>query len=90
MNKLQTLIYDNYIEYVNDFLTVERFAEYYEIPDSLALELINHGREISILINEGKLIYSTKPIQVDNIAPDDSAIDSLTADDIKLLDDLLG
>jgi hypothetical protein len=33
-----------YLSWVNDFLTVERFAEYYRIEESLAQDIINKGR----------------------------------------------
>jgi hypothetical protein len=36
----------SYLEYFNDFLTVERFAEYYEMPVSFAKELIDLGKSI--------------------------------------------
>ena len=35
-----------YLEYVNDFLTVERFAEHHEISPEQALIVINLGREL--------------------------------------------
>lgn len=34
-----------YRSWFNDFLTVERFAEYYRIEESLANDIINKGRE---------------------------------------------
>ena len=40
-NVLQAL----YLSWVNDFLTVERFAEYYGISECHAQELIELGRE---------------------------------------------
>ncbi len=33
-----------YLSYVNDFLTVEKFAEYYGISEILANDIINKGR----------------------------------------------
>ena len=35
-----------YLDYVNDFLTVERFAEYYQISEEYALAIINEGRKL--------------------------------------------
>ena len=36
-----------YVEYYNDFLTVERYASYKGIPLSLAKAAINAGRKIN-------------------------------------------
>jgi plasmid maintenance system antidote protein VapI len=36
-----------YLSYVNDFLTIERFAEYYGITEEQANEVINKGRKIN-------------------------------------------
>lgn len=36
-----------YIEYTNEFLTVERFAEYYELNVKVAQAIIDIGREIN-------------------------------------------
>jgi len=41
------LIIGLYLDYVNNFLTVERFAEYYGLTISEANQLINVGREIN-------------------------------------------
>lgn len=38
-------IIDMYIEYVNNFLTVERFASYYGISEDMANAIINDGRK---------------------------------------------
>jgi len=35
-----------YIEFLNDFLTVERFAEYHDLPTEFATALIKYGREL--------------------------------------------
>jgi hypothetical protein len=39
-NKLETL----YLDWFNNFLTVERFAEYYEMPVAKAQRVIRIGR----------------------------------------------
>ena len=36
-----------YLDYFNNFLTVERFAEYYSISTDKAHEIINKGRTIN-------------------------------------------
>jgi hypothetical protein len=36
-----------YLEYVNDFITVARFAEHHEISEGLANAIIEEGREIN-------------------------------------------
>jgi len=36
-----------YLEYVNDFFTVGRFAEYHGISEKLALLIIEEGRAIN-------------------------------------------
>lgn len=40
-----------YLEYVNDFLTVERFAEYHGITEKHAILLIDLGREVNNSLN---------------------------------------
>ena len=35
-----------YLDWVNNFLTIECFAEYYEIEEDTARAIINEGREI--------------------------------------------
>lgn len=35
---------DLYLSYVNEFLTVERFAEYYELTQEQAISIIDIGR----------------------------------------------
>ena len=35
-----------YIEFANDFLTVERFAEWHDLPLEYAQALIKYGREL--------------------------------------------
>lgn len=37
---------DFYLEWFNDFLTVERFAEYHMISDREALSIIQEGKEL--------------------------------------------
>jgi hypothetical protein len=37
---------DLYLDYFNNFLTVEGFASHYNMPENLARELIVHAREI--------------------------------------------
>lgn len=41
-----------YLDYWNNFLTVERFAEYYDITQDEAINIINKGKEIIQWINE--------------------------------------
>ncbi len=33
-----------YLEYVNDFLTIERFAEYHDVTPGIALKMIDMGK----------------------------------------------
>jgi hypothetical protein len=40
--KIQSL----YLSWVNDFISVARFAEYYEISEEYAYKLIRVGREV--------------------------------------------
>lgn len=35
-----------YLEYLNAFVTVERFAEYHELDNATATAIINEGRRI--------------------------------------------
>ena len=45
--KLAIELNEMYIEYYNDFLTVERYASYKGMPLSLAKAVINAGRKIN-------------------------------------------
>lgn len=38
-----------YLDWINNFLTIERFAEYYEISVEQAQEIIDIGRKIGKL-----------------------------------------
>jgi len=40
-----------YLDYVNNFLTVDRFAEYYSYPKSTAMYIIEKGKELINLKN---------------------------------------
>lgn len=42
---LKEHLHEAYLDYVNNFLTVERFAEYYGISEELARLLISEMRE---------------------------------------------
>lgn len=46
MNNFQKYLVTMYLEYVNNFLTVERFAEYYGISEELATLLIKEGKKL--------------------------------------------
>lgn len=41
-----------YLDYRNNFLSVEGFASYYGLPVELATQLINHAREIYSLAHD--------------------------------------
>lgn len=43
-----------YFEWLNEFITVQRFAEYYEITTSQAEKLISISKEI---VNQKPVIY---------------------------------
>ena len=45
---MKNKIIEMYLDYFNNFLTVERFAEYYNISEKKADKIINLGR---ILLN---------------------------------------
>lgn len=47
MNKsLRSILVEFYLEYVNDYLTIEKFAEHKEISISAALTIVSEGRRI--------------------------------------------
>lgn len=48
ISKVQEL----YLDYVNNFLTVERFAEYYEIEESQAVLIIEQGRKLQEIYSD--------------------------------------
>jgi hypothetical protein len=35
-----------YLDYVNNFLTTKKFADYYNLSESQALKIINQGRKL--------------------------------------------
>lgn len=41
----KTTLADLYLEFINDFLTIERFAEYLDVSVSQCLALVDLGRE---------------------------------------------
>ena len=46
MNKYKARLQETYLDYLNNFLTVERFSEYYEITSEQGELLIELGRSI--------------------------------------------
>ncbi len=46
-NKLATVAHDAFVEYVNEFVTVAKFAEYYALPEAFAMALIRYGRQLN-------------------------------------------
>lgn len=44
-NELKIQLADLYLDYVNNFLTMERFAEYLDVSVTQSLTLINLGRD---------------------------------------------
>jgi hypothetical protein len=43
----ETELISQYLDYFNNFLTIERFAEYYAYPIDTANFVINKGRELN-------------------------------------------
>jgi len=41
-----------YLDYVNNFLTVERFAEYYRISYSVAVDMLATGKRLNRMRGE--------------------------------------
>lgn len=46
MNHLTEALRNAYLDYTNDFLTVQAFAEYYALDKAQALQVIELGRAI--------------------------------------------
>lgn len=46
MNEVQKLAVKIYLDYVNNFLTIDALAEHYEISESLAYELYQEGKSL--------------------------------------------
>ncbi len=47
MNKsLRAIVSELYLDYVNNYLTVEKFAEHHEISFFMAMQIIEEGRAI--------------------------------------------
>jgi hypothetical protein len=47
VDQIEELVEELYLIYVNDFITVGRFADYYDISEEWATELIHAGRSIN-------------------------------------------
>lgn len=47
MRKIKAKINDMYLDYFNNFLSIYRFAEYYEIDEEKAYRIIDIGRKIN-------------------------------------------
>ncbi len=45
MNEIQTQLADLYLEWLNDYITVAKFAEHKGISEVLANMIVNEGRE---------------------------------------------
>jgi hypothetical protein len=45
--ELNKYINEMYLDYFNNFISVERFAEYYNISETFALDIIERGRQIN-------------------------------------------
>lgn len=43
---IRDLVERMYLDYLNDFLTVESFSEYYNISEEFAVALIKEGKRI--------------------------------------------
>ena len=46
MNDFQNIILGAYLDFVNNFLTIERFAEYYGMSEDFAWSVIDEGRRL--------------------------------------------
>jgi hypothetical protein len=46
VNKIKLLAKELYLEYVNEYLTIEKIAEHYEVSEQLMKELIIEGKEL--------------------------------------------
>ena len=44
---MKNLILDRYLDYVNNFLSVQCFAEYYSLTEDEALRAIEMGKELN-------------------------------------------
>ena len=45
MNNLQKTLETLYLDYFNNFLTIERFAEHYDISEGFALALLREAQD---------------------------------------------
>jgi hypothetical protein len=55
MNKIQKIAYELYLDYINNYLTIEQLSEDYEISQDLAYQLYEEGKGIQQAINEKKV-----------------------------------
>lgn len=51
-----------YLEYVNDYLTIEKIAEHKQITIKKATSLVNEGRNYNDFIHEWEKMHSLSPV----------------------------
>ena len=64
-NRAEKVITSMYLDYVNNFLTVDAFAQYYYLPIDEARQVIEQGREIQDKLQAQALmqeLYTTKKV----------------------------
>jgi hypothetical protein len=64
-NQAEKVISSMYLDYVNNFLTVDAFAQYYYLPIDEARQVIEQGREIQDNLQAQSLmqeLYTTKKV----------------------------
>jgi len=64
-NQAEKVISSMYLDYVNNFLTVDAFAQYYYLPIDEARQVIEQGREIQDKLQAQSLmqdLYTTKKV----------------------------
>ena len=64
-SRAEKIITSMYLDYVNNFLTVDAFAQYYYLPIDEARQVIEQGREIQDKLQAQALmqeLYTTKKV----------------------------
>ena len=64
-NQAEKVISTMYLDYVNNFLTVDAFAQHYYLPIDEAQQVIEQGREIQDKLQAQSLmqdLYTTKKV----------------------------
>ena len=60
----KTVMIDHYLSYVNDFISLSAFAEYYNYSEVVAQSVINRGRVLHDIILDDRKCFINNTVKV--------------------------